>query len=50
MYLTKWILRTGFSEKIDEDKAKEIKIRQYMEKPINRRDLAFMVRKVLDEK
>lgn len=44
------ILCTGFSEKIDEDKAKEIGIRQYIEKPINRRDLAFMVRKVLDEK
>jgi signal transduction histidine kinase/ActR/RegA family two-component response regulator len=44
------ILCTGFSEKIDEDKAKEMGIRHYMEKPINRRDLAFMVRKVLDEK
>ena len=44
------ILCTGFSEKIDEDKAKEIGIRRYIEKPINRRDLAYMVRKVLDEK
>lgn len=44
------ILCTGFSEKIDEDKAKEMGIREYIEKPINRRDLAFMVRKVLDEK
>jgi CheY-like chemotaxis protein len=44
------ILCTGFSEKIDEDKAKVIGVRQYIEKPINRRDLAFMVRKVLDEK
>ncbi len=44
------ILCTGFSEKFDENKAKEIGIRQYVEKPINRRDLAFIVRKVLDER
>ena len=44
------ILCTGFSEKMDEDNAKRIGIRQYMEKPINRRDLAFIVRKVLDER
>ncbi len=44
------ILCTGFSEKIDEDKAKEMGVRHYIEKPINKRDLAFMVRKVLDEK
>ncbi len=44
------ILCTGFSEKIDAEKAKEIGIRQYIEKPLNRRDLAKLVRKVLDEK
>ena len=41
------ILCTGFSEKIDEGKAKEIGIRQYIEKPVNRSDLAKMVRKAL---
>jgi CheY-like chemotaxis protein len=44
------ILCTGFSEKIDEEKAKEIGIRQYVEKPFNRSDLAKLIRKVLDEK
>jgi CheY-like chemotaxis protein len=44
------ILCTGYSEKIDEEKAKEIGIRQYIEKPLNRSDLAKLVRKVLDEK
>jgi PAS domain S-box-containing protein len=41
------ILCTGFSEKIDEVSAKKIGIRQYIEKPINRSDLAKMIRKVL---
>ncbi|MGA7145609.1 MAG: PAS domain S-box protein [Desulfobacterales bacterium] len=41
------ILCTGFSEKIDEEKAKGIGIRQYIEKPVNRSDLAKMIRKVL---
>ncbi|MBW2604579.1 MAG: PAS domain S-box protein [Deltaproteobacteria bacterium] len=44
------ILCTGFSEKIDEEKAKEIGIRQYIEKPVKRSDLAKLVRKVLDNK
>ena len=44
------ILNTGFNEKIDEEKAKEIGIRQYIEKPLNRRILAKAVREVLDEK
>jgi PAS domain S-box-containing protein len=44
------MLCTGFSEKIDEERAKKIGIRQYVEKPINRSDLAKFVRKVLDEK
>lgn len=43
------ILCTGFSEKIDEKKAKEIGIRQYIEKPFDKHDLAELVRKVLDE-
>jgi len=44
------ILCTGFSEKIDEEKAEKIGIRQYIEKPFNRSVLANLVRKVLDEK
>ena len=42
------ILCTGFSEKIDEEKAKEIGIRQYIEKPFDRGTLSRLVRKVLD--
>jgi PAS domain S-box-containing protein len=44
------IICTGFSEKMDEEKAKGMGIRHYIEKPINRADLAKLVRKVLDEK
>jgi PAS domain S-box-containing protein len=44
------ILCTGFNENIDEEKAKEIGIRQYIEKPLKRGDLAKLVRQVLDEK
>ena len=44
------ILSTGFNEKIDEEKAKQIGIRQYIEKPLNRRILAKVVRDVLDER
>jgi len=44
------ILNTGFNETIDEEKAKQIGIRQYIEKPLNRRILAKVVRKVLDER
>jgi len=43
------ILCTGFSEKIDEEKAKEIGIRQYIEKPFDSRELSRLVRKVLTE-
>jgi PAS domain S-box-containing protein len=41
------VICTGFSEKMDEKKAKEIGIRQYIEKPFSRSDLAKMVRKAL---
>jgi PAS domain S-box-containing protein len=44
------ILNTGFNEKIDEEKAKQIGIRQYIEKPLNRSILAKVVREVLDER
>ena len=44
------ILCTGFSEKIDEKKAKEIGAVEYVEKPLDKHDFAFKVRKVLDGK
>jgi PAS domain S-box-containing protein len=44
------IISTGFHENIDEEKAKQVGIRQYIEKPINRRILAEVVRKVLDDR
>ena len=42
------ILCTGFSEKIDEEKAKRIGAADYIEKPLNQHDFALAVRKVLD--
>ena len=44
------IICTGFSEKMDGEKAREIGASGYLEKPHEKRDLAKMVRKVLDEK
>ena len=44
------ILCTGFSEKIDEKKAKAIGVVDYIEKPVDRHVFAFKVRKVLDRK
>ncbi len=44
------ILCTGFSEKIDEKKAKAIGAADYIEKPIDKLNLAFKVRSVLDKK
>jgi CheY-like chemotaxis protein len=44
------ILCTGFSEKIDEKKAKEIGAADYIEKPLDKHDFAFKVRKALDGK
>lgn len=43
------ILCTGFHEKISEEKAKKMGIVGYFEKPINKFELAGLVRKVLDE-
>jgi PAS domain S-box-containing protein len=43
------ILCTGFSEKIDEEKAKKIGVREYIEKPFDREKLSRLVRNVLDE-
>ena len=42
------ILCTGFSMKISEKKAKEIGIKAFVMKPLVRRDMANIVRKVLD--
>ena len=42
------ILCTGFSERINEEKAKEIGIRGYIEKPFDRGTLSRIVRNVLD--
>jgi CheY-like chemotaxis protein len=42
------ILCTGFSEKIDEKKANAIGAADYIEKPLDQRDFAFKIRKVLE--
>lgn len=44
------ILCTGFIEKIDEKKAKAMGVADYIEKPVDKRDFAYKVRKVLDRK
>ncbi|MEE8430517.1 MAG: response regulator [Candidatus Desulfatibia sp.] len=43
------ILCTGFSEKVTEENAKELGIKAFTMKPLVIRDLAVVVRKVLDE-
>ncbi|MDD5759911.1 MAG: response regulator [Desulfobulbaceae bacterium] len=45
---TKIILCTGFSDLINEKKARAIGIRDYIMKPLTKNDLALAVRKVLD--
>jgi PAS domain S-box-containing protein len=42
------ILCTGFSSKVDREKAKEVGIREFASKPLNRRDIAKLIRQVLD--
>jgi CheY-like chemotaxis protein len=44
------ILCTGFSSRIDEQKALAIGIRAFISKPFIKRELAEAIRKVLDEK
>jgi two-component system, cell cycle sensor histidine kinase and response regulator CckA len=44
------ILCTGFSERISEEKAKNLGIRAFAMKPINVRDIAETVRRILDRK
>lgn len=43
------ILCTGFSERIDEERARGMGIRAFMQKPLAMRDLALTLRKVLDQ-
>ena len=43
------ILCSGFSEKIDAEKARALGIRKYIEKPLYMSDFAVTVRKVLDQ-
>ncbi len=43
------ILCTGFSKKISEKKAKEIGIKEFLLKPLDREQLTKTIRKVLDE-
>ncbi len=44
------ILCTGYSELINSEKAKAIGISKYVNKPIRKKDMAFIIRKVLDKK
>ena len=44
------LLCTGFKEKEDEEKSKDLRINAVITKPINKREIAFAVRKVLDKK
>jgi len=43
------ILCTGYNEKITEEKAKSIGIKRFLMKPVDKSEMARMVRKVLDE-
>ena len=43
------VLATGFSERINEEKARRIGIRKFLYKPILRRDLALALREALEE-
>jgi YesN/AraC family two-component response regulator len=42
------VLCTGFSEMITEEKARELGIREYALKPLSRRNIAEVIRRVLD--
>ncbi len=44
------ILCTGYSERIDEDRAKKLGLAAYVMKPLVMRDFANTVRKVLNNK
>ena len=42
------ILCTGYSSNVDQEKAKEIGIREFAFKPLDNREIALIIRKVLD--
>ncbi len=44
------ILCTGYSSKIDKVKARQIGIREFASKPLNKNEIAKLIRQVLDEK
>jgi response regulator RpfG family c-di-GMP phosphodiesterase len=44
------ILCTGYSDQISENKAKSLGIKGFALKPLTRKDIAALIRKVLDEK
>jgi CheY-like chemotaxis protein len=44
------VLCTGYSEKIDPEKASELGIQGFLTKPVVMKELAELVRKVLDAK
>jgi len=43
------ILCTGYSEKLNKERAKKIGITRYINKPIAGKELCFLIREVLDE-
>jgi PAS domain S-box-containing protein len=44
------ILCTGFSEKINEERARQMGVDKYFEKPLNKREIARTIRQILDGK
>ena len=44
------ILCTGYSETVSADKAKEVGIREFVMKPVMKKELAETIRRVLDER
>ncbi len=44
------VLCTGFSENVSSEKAKAVGIKEFLMKPINRKNMAETIRKVLDDK
>ena len=44
------ILCTGHSENMSREKAKNLGIKEFLMKPLNKQELAVAVRRVLDEK
>ncbi|MEW6288649.1 MAG: cache domain-containing protein [Thermodesulfobacteriota bacterium] len=43
------IMCTGFSELVNEEQAKEHGVREYLMKPVMKRDMSYAIRKALDE-